>query len=184
MDPSDGSGREGILLLSERTLHRGPIFSLIQAELELPSGRRQLLEVVLHPGAVAIAAIDEEGRMVLVRQYRHSLRRSMLEVPAGRLEAGELPLVAAERELEEETGLRARDWRLLCVFAPAPGFCSERIHLFLASGLEALGEQARPCDPDEEIAVERALPAEILARGCEDAKTLIAALLLLQGPPG
>jgi ADP-ribose pyrophosphatase len=105
----------------------------------------------------------------------------LVEVPAGRLEPGEAPLAAARRELEEETGHRAREWRTLASFFPAPGFCSERITLFLATGLESV-ESARPRDPDEEIELLRLFPREIAQGPHPDAKTRLAALtLLLEG---
>lgn len=167
-------------VLSRSALFSGRIFEVLAESVRLASGRGQDLEIVRHPGAVAIAAHDEEGRLVLVRQYRHALGRETLEIPAGRLEQGEEPLAAAQRELEEETGLTAKRWTLLRVLAPAPGFCSERIHLFRAEGLREVPGGGLPADEDEEIAVERHAPEALLAAGLEDAKTLVAALLALR----
>ncbi len=161
---------------SERLL-QGKIFDVVRTRLELPSGLRQELLVVEHPGAVAIAARTDAGELVLVRQYRHAAREHLLEIPAGRLEPGEEPLAAAQRELAEETGHRAREWRALTTFLPAPGFCSERIHLFEARGLE-LGP-AQP-DADEELEV-LSLPLERVLTLARDGKTLLAAALLLLG---
>jgi ADP-ribose pyrophosphatase len=132
---------------------------------------------------VAVAALDEEGRLLLVRQYRHPAGEWLVEVPAGRVEPGEPELDAARRELEEETGYRAESWSLLRRFWPAPGFCSERMSLFLARGLTPAGAQRRPHDPDEELELLRWTPAEVLARAT-DAKTLLAASGLLRGPSG
>ena len=91
-----------------QVLLRGRVFDVVATQLTLPSGVRQDLWVVEHPGAVAISAIDERGELLLVRQYRHAARDLLLEIPAGRLEPGETPLEAARRELREETGLAGR----------------------------------------------------------------------------
>lgn len=141
-----------------------------------------------HPGAVGIAALQTrkatrpgggEQRLLLVRQYRHSIGDWMLEIPAGRLEQGEDPLVAARRELEEETGHRAERWELLRRIVPAPGFCSERISLFLARDLVEVPGGGLPQDADEELTTLWLTPREILASEIEDAKTLLCASLLL-----
>jgi len=160
-----------------QVLLRGRVFDVVATQLTLPSGVRQDLWVVEHPGAVAISAVDENGELLLVRQYRHAARDLLLEIPAGRLEPGEAPLAAAQRELLEETGHRARAWRELYTFYPAPGVTSERIFLFEARELEA--GPARP-DADEELELVRMRPEEIL-RVARDGKTLLAALLELRG---
>ena len=161
----------------EDVLLRGKIFDLVATELTLPSGIRQKLWVVEHPGAVAIAPVTEDGRLLLVRQYRHAAREPLIELPAGRLEPGETPLDAARRELAEETGHAARRWRKLVTFLPAPGFCSERIHLFEARELEPVS--ARP-DEDEDLEVLRLAPERVL-EVARDGKTLLAAAWLLLG---
>jgi len=169
-------------LVSSRTRYRGRIFEVRHDHVRLPSGLEQRVDVVRHAGAVAVAALDDEGHLLLVRQYRHPVGDWLVEVPAGRLEQGEDELEAARRELEEETGFRARHWSLLRRFWPAPGFCSERMSLYLARGLEPVGERRRVPDPDEEIELVRWPPEQVLAR-CHDAKTLVAAAHLLLGPP-
>lgn len=163
-------------VLSSERLHAGRIFDVLRERVRLPSGLEQELEFVRHGGAVAIAARRADGRLVLVRQYRHATRETLLEVPAGRLEAGEDPEQAARRELEEETGLRAARWRELARFYAAPGFCSELLVLFLAEGLEECGSERRAADPDEELEVVELAPQQVLERA-RDAKTLLAALL-------
>jgi ADP-ribose pyrophosphatase len=168
-------------LLDSRELHDGRIFRVLAERVRLPSGLEQSLDVVLHPGAVGIAAVDEGGKLVLVRQYRHPLGRWTVEIPAGRLEPGESPERAARRELEEETGLHARSWRLLRSIAPAPGFCSEIVHVFEARDLAPAPGGGRPADPDEELSLVHLPPAEVLAGDVDDAKTLVAAALLLLG---
>lgn len=168
-------------LISSSIAYGGRVFRVLEESVRLPSGLRQDLAVVEHPGAVAIAARLDDGRLLLVRQYRHAVGEWLIEVPAGRLEAGEAPLEGARRELEEETGHRARDWRTLATFFPAPGFCSERITLFLATGLETV-DSARPKDADEEFELVRLSPREIALGPHPDAKTRLAAItLLLEG---
>lgn len=166
-------------LLSSELLHEGRIFRLLKESVRLPSGLRQDIDVVAHPGAVAIAALDAEGRLLLVRQYRHALGDWIVELPAGRREAGEDPLVAAQRELEEETGHRAARWSHLREIYPAPGFCSERIQVYLAEDLEAVPGGGLEQDADEELEVLRMSPLEILGSALKDGKTLAAAALLV-----
>jgi len=162
---------------TSEVLLQGKIFDLVASRLTLPSGVEQDLWVVQHPGAVAIAAVTDAGEMLLVRQYRHAARELLVEVPAGRLEPGESPRAAAERELAEETGHGAAQWRELAAFLPAPGFCSERIVLFEARGLRAV--PATP-DADEDLEILRLPPRRVL-ENARDAKTLLAAALLLLG---
>jgi ADP-ribose pyrophosphatase len=135
-------------------------------------------EIVEHPGAVAIVAIDREGKLILVRQRREAVRTVLLELPAGTLEDGEEPLDCAQRELAEETGLTGGTWRQAAVFYTTPGFCRERMHLFFAEGLEHV--DASP-ESDEELEVVRWDRDEIATRvgEIEDAKTLAGLLLYL-----
>jgi ADP-ribose diphosphatase len=136
-------------------------------------------EVVRHPGAVAIVAVDGADRVVLVRQRREAVRDELLELPAGTREAGEEPLATAQRELAEETGLHGGSWRELTAFWTSPGFVREEMTLFLAEGAED-GETAP--EEDEELEVVRIPVAEIAARLREvrDAKSLVGLLLLLR----
>jgi ADP-ribose pyrophosphatase len=136
-------------------------------------------EIVEHPGAVAIVAVDRDGRVVLVRQRREPARRRLLELPAGTREPGEEPLATAQRELQEECGLHSGRWRELAAFWTTPGFCDERMTLFLAEGVEE-GEAAP--EEDEELELVRWPVAEIAARldEIEDAKTLAGLLLYLR----
>jgi ADP-ribose pyrophosphatase len=136
-------------------------------------------EIVEHPGAVAIVAVDADGSVTLVRQLREAARKQLLELPAGTLEEGESPLASARRELEEETGFTGGTWRELTAFYTTPGFCRERMHLFVAEGVEA-GE-ASP-EADEELELVRWRVDEIPDRlgEIEDAKTLAGLLLYLR----
>jgi ADP-ribose pyrophosphatase len=136
-------------------------------------------EIVEHPGAVAIVAVDTEGHLTLVRQPREATRRRLLELPAGTREEGEEPLATAERELREECGLTGGRWRELATFWTTPGFCRELMHLYLAEDVEP-GEP--DADPDEEIELVRWPVTELESRlgQIEDAKTLVGLLLYLR----
>jgi ADP-ribose pyrophosphatase len=141
-------------------------------------GRRER-EIVEHPGATAIVAIDREGCVTLVRQLREATRKDLLELPAGTLEEGEEPLASAQRELAEEVGLHGGRWRELAAFYTTPGFCRERMHLFVAEDVDR--GDAHP-EEDEAFEVVRWPKAEIESRlaELEDAKTIAGLLLYLQ----
>jgi len=137
-------------------------------------------EIVRHPGAVAIVAVDAEQRVTLVRQLREPVRKRLLELPAGTREPDEEPLATAKRELVEEAGLGGGEWRLAASFYSTPGFCDELVHVYIAEGVE---ETERAPQDDEEIELVR-LPAaqlEALLPQIEDAKTLAGLLLYLRG---
>ncbi len=144
-------------------------------EVALPGGRSLTLEVVRHPGGAAAAAVDEAGRVCLLRQYRHAAGGWLWEIPAGKLDPGEPPLATARRELEEEAGVRAGSWEPLGSLVTAPGFCDEVIHLFLARDLEPV--PARP-EAHEVLEVHWVGFAEAVARAARgeirDAKTVAA----------
>ncbi|MFN0244448.1 MAG: NUDIX hydrolase [Planctomycetota bacterium] len=177
-DPPARDPAPQIEVLSSEKIYSGRIFDLVRAAIRLPSGLKQDVTWVDHPGAVSIAALDEHGRMLLVRQYRHAVGDWLIEIPAGRIELGEDRLAAARRELEEETGHRAQRWRLLREFYAAPGFCSELMSIYEARELSIAGPSARACDHDEELELLRMTPREVLAAPICDAKTLVAAALL------
>jgi ADP-ribose pyrophosphatase len=136
-------------------------------------------EIVEHPGAVAVVAVDGEGYLTLVRQLREPARMRLLELPAGTAEPGEDPLETAQRELREECGLSGGEWRELAAFWTTPGFCRERMHVFAAEDVER--GRASPA-PDEELELVRWRVAEIGERlsEIEDAKTLAGLLLYLR----
>ncbi|BCU81669.1 ADP-ribose pyrophosphatase [Polycladomyces abyssicola] len=161
--------------IKSQTIYEGNIIRLQLDQVTLPDGRTSQREIVKHPGAVAVVAITDEKKLVLVRQFRKPLEKTILEIPAGKLEPGEDPRVCAFRELKEETGYRAEEMTPLVSFYTSPGFADEIIHLYVASGLHR-GE-ARP-DQDEFVElVELTLPEawQRIADGeiC-DAKTVAA----------
>jgi ADP-ribose pyrophosphatase len=139
-------------------------------------------EIVEHPGAVAVVAVDAEGYVALVRQLREATREYLLELPAGTAEPGEEPLTTAQRELQEECGLTGGEWRELAAFWTTPGFCRERMHVFAADGV--VRGEASPAE-DEELELVRWPVAEIARRlgEIEDAKTLAGLLLYLRTAP-
>lgn len=144
------------------------------------NGKEAWREVVHHPGASAVVAIDEENHIIMEKQFRYALNDYLLEIPAGKLDAGEDPLVCAKRELEEETGIVASEWISLGTIATSPGFCNEVIHLYVAKGLSK-GEIH--WDEDEYVEVERYTFDELLQRIKEekikDSKSLSAVLLAM-----
>lgn len=134
--------------VSSETIYVGNIFALRADEVRMPHGNIARREVVEHYGAVAILAMDDDHNIVLVYQYRHPLGRRLWELPAGLLDmGGEPPNVTAARELEEEAGLAATDWRVLVDLVSAPGFSDESVRVYLATGLTDIG---RPDAHDEE----------------------------------
>jgi ADP-ribose pyrophosphatase len=136
-------------------------------------------EIVRHPGAVAIVAVDGERRVTLVRQLREATRKPLLELPAGTREPEEEPLATAKRELIEEAGLGGGEWRLAASFYSSPGFCDELVHVYFAVGVE---QTERAPQEDEEIELVRVPGGELesLLPQIEDAKTLAGLLLYLR----
>ena len=127
--------------ISSKEIFKGRILNLRVDTVRLPDSKESTREIVEHAGAVAIIALDEEGNIIMVRQYRKAVEQVLLEIPAGTLEAEEDPLVCAQRELREETGYTADHWQKILSYYSAPGFCNEQLHIYLAKGLhEGQGE--------------------------------------------
>lgn len=157
--------------------YEGRIIRLRVDKAQLPNGRIATREVVEHNGGVCIAALTEQRELLFVRQFRYPYQEVVLELPAGKIDKGEEPLACGKRELTEETGASAQQYRSLGRLYPSPGYCGEVIHLFLATGL-SFGRM-NP-DEDEFLEVER-IPLEkavqmVLDNEVPDAKTQVAVL--------
>lgn len=168
--------------LTEKTIDSREIFKgrIVRVRLDtvrLPNGKEGIREVVEHPGGVAILAIDSEGRVLLVRQYRYPFERVMTEVPAGKREPGEPPFITAQRELQEEVGATADTWTELGTLIPSPGCYGETLYLYMAQDLHF---GATHPDEDEFLEPLR-VPLDEAVRQCmdgtlTDAKTVAAIL--------
>ncbi|MDT8859841.1 NUDIX hydrolase [Alkalihalobacillus sp. MEB130] len=118
-------------------VYKGKIINLEIQEVELPNGKTGSREIVKHPGAVAVVPVTKEGNIVLVKQFRKALNKTIVEIPAGKLEIGEDPLQSAMRELEEETGYKTENLEFLLSFYTSPGFADELIYLYFTDDLQA-----------------------------------------------
>ena len=168
--------------LNEKTLEKiyiynGKIINVRADRAELPNGKEAKREVVEHPGGVTVAALTDDNELMFVRQFRYPYGEIVLEIPAGKLEYGEDPFEAGKRELREETGAIARDYKDIGKFYPTPGYCGEIIHMYAAKGLSFTD-----MDPDEDefLAVEK-IPLEkavdmVLNNEIRDGKTQAAIL--------
>jgi ADP-ribose pyrophosphatase len=164
-------------ILKSEIIYKGQAFGVRRDELIEPTGVRTIREVVTHPGSVVVLPVLPDGRIVMVRQYRHATRQYLWELVAGRMERGENPKTGAQRELIEETGYRAKKFTVFLDVFPTPGFLEERMYLLLAEGVTA--GQAQP-EEDEKIVVaaytRKQLEQMMRAGKLKDAKS-IAGLL-------
>jgi ADP-ribose pyrophosphatase len=135
-------------VLSSKVIYTGPVFGIRRDEVIEPSGVRTTREMITHPGSVVVLPVLPDGRIVMIRQYRHAAKQYLWELVAGRIDEGEAPRKAAARELMEETGYRAKKFTIFLDVFPTPGFLEERMYILLAQGLTA-GE-AHP-EEDEKI---------------------------------
>lgn len=170
------------ITISSRRVYDGRVVSLRVDTVRLAGGRTARREIVEHRGAVALVALDPDGNVLLVRQYRKPVERALLEIPAGTLDAGEDPTDCARRELTEETGYSPGRLTPVVGFYSAPGFCTEYLHVFLATDLSP---SAAVPDADEEIEVIR-LPLDECLRlvregEIRDAKSIVGLLALAAG---
>jgi ADP-ribose pyrophosphatase len=169
-------------MVSSRTVYRGPVFWVTTDHVEEPGGVRARRDLIHHSGSVVVLAVDDSGstpRVLLERQYRHAAGDYLWELPAGRIDPGEQELKAAQRELLEETGYTAANWRRILKFYASPGFVAETMAVYLATGLRA-GE-AQP--EEDEIIYKRMLPLPTAVRmvmggTIRDAKTISSVLWL------
>lgn len=161
-----------------KTVYKGPVFSIESGTLREPGGVRARRDIIRHSGSVAVLPVHDDGRVILIRQYRCAYEKQVIELPAGRIDFGETPLHAAKRELREEVSLGARRWERLLRILPSPGFCDETVTLYRSTGF--FPSAAEP-DPDERIEVVdlplRAALALVASGKIEDAKTVVALLL-------
>ena len=130
--------------LDSKVVYDGKVITVVKDDVEIFGGHKSFREVVLHNGGVVIVAMKNADTILLVKQYRYPLKNVNIELPAGKLEVGENPDYASKRELEEETGYRAKTWKSLGYINTTPGICTEKLYLYLASDLEFVGEH-----PDE-----------------------------------
>jgi ADP-ribose pyrophosphatase len=149
---SANKGRKTVQVLSSKLVYDGKVFKVTQDKVKEPSGITATRDVVRHSGSIVVLAINEEGdepRVLLERQYRYAAQDYLWELPAGRIDPGENPLAGAKRELIEETGYRARQWKRAVIFYSSPGFLDETMAIYLARGLTS-GE----AQPEEDESIE------------------------------
>lgn len=172
-------------LIASRTVHQGYFLTLKSDTVRLPNGQTASREYVQHPGAVVVLALTDDGQIVLEKQFRYPVGRCMIELPAGKLDAGESPLHCAQRELREETGYLAARWAYAGVLHLAIGYSTEVLHIYFAQGLR---QQARQLDEGEFLDV-YTQPITAFLQDCDaqrvtDAKTLSCAYYLLRYQAG
>ena len=171
----------GYLPLSSRYVYRGHTIRLRVDEIALPSGRKTKREVIEHDGAVVIVAIDEEKNVLLVRQFRHAASKDLLELPAGGIDPGETAEMAARREMQEETGYIPSNLECLGGVYSAPGYTSEYLHLFLATGLSPSRLIADDTEEIKLIKSSLSNARELIRTGeIQDAKTVAGLLFYLE----
>lgn len=130
--------------IDSNVVYSGKVITVLKDNVEVSDGHKSFREVVVHSGGVVVAAMKDENTILLVKQYRYPLKKVNIELPAGKLEIGENPDEACKRELEEETGYRAKYWKSLGYINTTPGICTEKLYLYLAKDIEFVGEH-----PDE-----------------------------------
>ena len=163
--------------VSSKTIFEGRIIKVTLDQAELPNGKLAAREVVEHPGGVAVLALEEDNTTYLVKQFRYPIQQQLLELPAGKLDGPEDHLLAAKRELREETGLEAEEWTYMGSILASPGFCTERLHMYLA---RKLSHKKQHLDEDEFLNVVPipfdALVRQVMDGSQDDAKTVAAVL--------
>lgn len=165
--------------ISEKVIHKGNFMTYINVDVELPNGKIGNRDIIKHPGACAIIPFIDDERIILVNQFRKALDKNILEIPAGKLDKGEDIKICAIRELEEETGYKAKEVTYLGKMAMAPGFCDEIIHLYKATGL-CEGEKSLDDDEFTEVNIFTIKEIKTMIKNGEiiDAKTIGALMYL------
>ena len=162
-------------LLKSNILYKGKVFNHQVDEIEYESGNKGIREIAIHPGGAVIIPIKDDGKIILVKQFRYPIQKTLIEFPAGKLEIGEDPLICATRELEEETGYKAKEIKKLGSIYTAPGYCTEILHIYSATGLTPgnhnreegeLGMEILELSSDE-------IEKMILSGEINDAKTIV-----------
>lgn len=164
---------------AKELIYNGRIINLIREKVFLPNGRKRWLEIVEHPGAVAVVPFISSKEVVLIRQYRRAAGGFIWEIPAGTLEKGESPLACARREIEEEIGFKAGNLKKLIFIRPSPGFCNEILHIFKATSLTRARQKLEfdECLTKKVFKLDTAI--EMIYRGkIIDAKTIIGLLMV------
>jgi ADP-ribose pyrophosphatase len=168
-------------LLESEIVFKGAVFDVERDRLREENGMEIIREVVRHPGGAGALPLFDDGRVALVKQYRHPARRDLLEIPAGKIEDGETPETCAAREVEQEIGFRAGRIEKLAEFYSTPGFCEEKLHVYLATGLTPSSQALDHDELVEVVYLPFAEAAQVAERGgIEDSKTIIALLLALK----
>jgi ADP-ribose pyrophosphatase len=168
-------------VIKNSIIHTGRVFTTVVDDVVYPSGRVTVREVAKHPGGSLALAVFPDNRIIMIRQHRYPIDRFIWELPAGKLEPGEPPIDCARRELEEETGYRASEWKKMTSIWTSPGFCDEELHIFLATGLTPAPNGRQLEEGEQTMTVEIVAYAQALAmiRSGEinDAKTICGILL-------
>ncbi len=168
-------------MTQRKSVYQGDVVNLGLETVELPNQRTLELEVVRHPGGAAVVALNADRQVCLLRQYRHAAGGWLWELPAGKIDDAESPQHTAQRELQEEAGLTAADWQCLGSFLSTPGFCDERIYLYLARRLEQTATEHHPHEVMEIHWIDYRQSLEWIQGGrIEDAKTMLGLLLARQ----
>ncbi len=171
-------------VISSETVFAGKLISARVDQVELPGGRTAKREIVMHPGSVAIVPLLPNGRVVLIRQYRHAAGKEVWELPAGTLEAGETPEACARRELMEEIGCEAGEMRLLFSAYLSPGYLDEIMHVFLATRLTPVTAAPEEDEGIEPVEMDLAKAVRLVARGEVENMTAVGGLLAAAGLVG
>jgi 8-oxo-dGTP pyrophosphatase MutT (NUDIX family) len=163
--PETSPPRHDFAVVSSDDIYTGKVLAVRRDQVRMPAGGTAVREIMEHAGAVAIAALDADDRLVMIYQYRHALGRRLWEMPAGLLDAaGEDPVETARRELAEEVGVAADDWSVLIDVAPSPGFSDESVRVYLATGLRDVGRPDLGADDEEaDLEIHRIALADAVA---------------------